>query len=451
MLSLASAIAVFATLSWMALYRRAAVFASVFLLFSLATRTLSLTYVDLAGPLYSEQLDLMIGGDTSMPLFACSVLIPILVLSYVFRPAAMQRIAVWPRQHPAGRDRVAALVLLFSGLFIAALYGDMITRGPIPLFADIDRLEYNAQMAGPLHRFVFDFFFLLAGLLGMMLVRPRVAGRDFDFAFLVLYLAMVVYFALTGNRFSVFYSFTSFFVLPLAAVPALSSCGRLPPAPHRSPWKRLLCSPVAVWSTLIVGLIGIAGLVLNSVMYVRAYDDPFALLAQRILVQPVELWWATWHDLKVGIRTDSQLIWEALFGEPIDPTRNTSIQMLMLKFLGWERTTQLLEMGQQYAGGYPEVLFDLFGPWLALPVALLFSVPTALLLRLVVVSTGEGRILTALMSLYVYFGFSLLYIGGMLSFLTVWTFWVKITLLAVVYWFEKSRRIGQTQDNVNGT
>lgn len=445
MLTLAFAAAVLIVLCWMALYRRAAIMAAVFLLFSLATRTLSLTYVDLAGPLYSEQLDLMVGGGASMPLFACSVLIPILVLSYVFRPASMERIAVLTQRQDVGRDRAASFVLVFLGLFIAALYGDMITRGPIPLFADIDRLEYNAQMAGPLHGLVFDFGFLLAGLLGMMLVRPRVAGRDFDFAFLGFYLAMVTYFALTGNRFSAFYSFTSFFLLPLAAVPALSSCGRLPPAPHRSAWKRLLCSPVAVWSTLIVGLIGIAGLVLNSVIYVRAYDDPFALLAQRILVQPVELWWATWHDMRVGIRTDSQLVWEALFGEPIDPTRNTSIQMLMLKFLGWERTAQLLEMGQQYAGGYPEVLFDLFGPWLALPVALLFSVPTALLLRLVVVSTCEARILTALMSLYVYFGFSLLYIGGMLNFLTTWTFWVKITVLAVVYWFEKSRRIGLTQ------
>jgi len=350
----------------------------------------------------------------------------------------MERIAVLTQRQGVGRDRTAAFVSVFLGLFIAALYGDMITRGPIPLFADIDRLEYNTQMSGLLHSLVFDFGFLLAGLLGMMFVRPRVAGRDFDFAFLGLYLAMLPYFALTGNRFSAFYSFTSFFVLPLAAVPALSSCGRLPPAPHRLAWKRLLCSRLGMWSTTIVGLVGIAGLLLNSVIYVRAYDDPLAFFEQRILVQPVELWWATWHDLAVGVRPDPTLIWEALFGDPIDPARNTSIQMLMVKYLGWERATQLLEMGQQYVGGYPEVLFDLFGPWLALPVALLFSIPTALLLRLIVVSTCEGRILTALMALYVYFGFSLLYLGGMLNFLTVWTFWVKIAVLVLVYWFERS-------------
>lgn len=441
MLTLTCAGAVLVVLGWMAFNRRAAILAAAFLLFSLVTRTLSLIYVDLADPIYSEQLDLMVGGGSSMPLFACSVLIPVLLLSYVFRPAGIGYIAAIKPRPGVGRDRAAAFVLVFLGLFISALYGDLITRGPIPLFADIDRLEYNAQMAGPLHSLVFDFGFLLAGLLGIMFVRPRVAGRDFDFAFLGLYLAMLAYFALTGNRFSAFYSFTSFFVLPLAAVPALSSCGRLPPPPGRSAWKRLLCSRLVVWSTLVVALVGIAGLLLNSVIYVRAYDDPLAFFAERILVQPVELWWATWHDLAVDARPDSTMIWEALFGNPIDPTRNTSIQMLMVKYLGWERATQLLEMGQQYAGGYPEVLFDLFGPWLALPVALLFSIPTALLLRLIVISTCEGRILTAVMALYVYFGFSLLYVGGMLNFLAVWTFWVKVCLLALVYWLERLKRI----------
>lgn len=441
MLTLVFAAAVLIVLSWMALYRRAASLASLFLLFSLASRTLSLTYVDLAGPLYSEQLDLMVGGGASMPLFACSVLIPLLVLSYFFRPAGMERIAVLTQCQCVGRDRAAKFVLVFFGAFIVALYGDMITRGPIPLFADIDRLEYNKQIAGPLHSLVFDFGFLLASLLGIMLVRPRVAGRDFDFAFLGFYLAMLAYFALTGNRFSAFYSFTSFFVLPMAAVPALSSCGRLPPAPDRSAWKRLLCSRLGVWSTLVVAIVGVAGLLLNSVIYVRAYDDPVAFFAERTLVQPVELWWVTWQDLAVGVRPDSTLIWESLFGNPIDPTRNTSTQMLMVKYLGWERATQLLEMGQQYVGGYPEVLFDLFGPWLAMPVALMFSIPTALLLRLVVVSTCEGRILTALMALFVFYGFSLLYLGGMLNFLIAWTFWVKIAVLALVYWWERLRQI----------
>ena len=113
------------------------------------------------------------------------------------------------------------------------------------------------------------------------------------------------------------------------------------------------------------------------------------------------------------------------------------MQMLMMKNLGYDRTSELLNMGQQYTGGYPEVLFELFGPWLALPAALLLNIPTAILLRICVVAVCEQRLMTAFMALYVFFGFSLLYIGGMLNFLVVWTFWAKVAILFVAYIVER--------------
>ena len=131
--------------------------------------------------------------------------------------------------------------------------------------------------------------------------------------------------------------------------------------------------------------------------------------------------------------TVEEEVWVDLFIYPIDPTRNTSMQMLMLRNLGYDRAKELLDMGQQYTGGYPEVLFELLGPWLALPVALGFRVVTAILLRMCVLAVCECRLLTAFMAMYVFFGFSLLFIGGMLNFLLVWTFWVKIAVLGFVY------------------
>ena len=436
MLTLLFAAAVLIALWWMVLHRPAAVLAAFFLLFSLVTRTLSLIYVDLAGPIYSEQLDSMVGGAASMPLFACSVLVVMAGVSYVFRPSRMAHIALPMSRMDVGRDWVSTLVYVLTFLFVLVLYVDMVIRSPIPLLAGIDRLEYNENLAGPFHHFLLSRGFLLAGVMGMMFVRPRLTGRDFDFPFLALYLAICAYFALTGNRFSAFYSFSSFFLLPLAAMPALSSSRRLPSAPHRSMWRRLFCSRISIGVSLIAGLLGIAWLILNSVVNVRAYDDPFNLIFQRLLVQPVELWWSTWHDLDAGVGSFPISVWEALFVDPIDPERNTSIQMLMVQNLGWERATQLIEMGQQYAGGYPEVLVELFGSWLALLIAFLVSVLAAVLLRMVVVGTCEGRFLTAFMALYVYFGFSLLYISGMLNFLVAWTFWMKIGVLTAVYVLE---------------
>jgi hypothetical protein len=113
----------------------------------------------------------------------------------------------------------------------------------------------------------------------------------------------------------------------------------------------------------------------------------------------------------------------------------------MIKNLGDDRAAELLNNGQQYAGGYPEILFELFGPGPAIVAALLFGFITAFLLRLVVGSVLVGRVVTAFLAAYVFYGFSLLYIGGMLNFLIVWTFWVKCAALLALYVFGRWRSV----------
>jgi hypothetical protein len=432
------ALAVLSGLSWLIARRTAAALAATFLLFTLTTRTISLVYVDLAGPVYSEQLDRMVGGAPSMPLFASSILILIAALAHAFRPAVLARVNLPKRSKRQGIDLAGNVLFVITAAFVASLYGDMLARGIVPLLYGMDRLEYNATIAGPLHGWLAEMGFLLAGMLGVGFCMPRMQGRDFGFRFLVLYLLVFAYFALTGNRFSAFYSFTSFFILPLAAVPAMAVVGLLPPAPVRPRWSRFVCSKITLLFAIGVGALGVVSLLLHSVINVRGYDDPVELLIQRTLIQPVELWWVTWADLNKYSGSSFEEAWIDLFTQPIDPTRNTSIQMLMLRSLGYERTKELLDMGQQYTGGYPEVLFELLGPWLGLPVALGFSVPTAMLLRMIVLAVCERRILTALMAMYVLFGFSLLFVGGMLNFLAAWTYWVKVTVLFVVYVVERN-------------
>jgi hypothetical protein len=339
--------------------------------------------------------------------------------------------AVAPRARLLGN-----VVLIALSLFLAVLYLDMLFRGPVPLFSGIDRLEYNSDMAGPLHPLVLEYGFLFAGIIGCMFVYPRLHGRDFDFRFLGLLVAFFAYYALTGNRFSAFYGFAGYFAIPLAALTAAHSVRTLGPTPRRrSPYKRFLCSRSAVVTAAAGFAFALAALLVNNIVNVRAYDDPGELFAQRTLIQPVQLWFNTWIGL--GDRVDDSFNpWNAAFVNPIDATRNTSIQVLMIKNLGDARAEELIEAGTQFAGGYPEILFELFGPWLALPIALAFGGITALLMRTLVASVYLGRFLTAFFALYVLFGFNLLYIGGMLNFLATWTFGVKILALFAAYLLE---------------
>lgn len=425
---------------WMTRERKAAVLAGVFLLFSLITRVIALLYVDLAGPLYSDQLETFIGGGPSMPLFAGAVLVFLLPLAFFFRRRAVLKV-MKPSSHPRALYNPTLLlngVFVALAIFVAAAYIDMVFRGPIPLLTGMDRLEYNKDYAGPLHDILNDNGFLIAFLLGLTFVYPRVHGHDFKTGALVLYGVIMVYFALTGNRFSAFYAFTSFFIIPLATLPLLASVGRLKPPPRkRSDVIRFLLSPLARYLVGFGALLFLVALLLNSVVNVRAYDDPANLFFQRILVQPIELWWASWAELQNYSDTSFTTAWYELFINPLDASRNTSVRLLMINSLGYERAAELAEFGTQFAGGYPEIFFELLGVWRALPVALIFGIATVLLLRLAVVSTALGRIGTAALAIYVFYGFTLLYIGGMLNFLITWTYWVKCATLLVVYLIER--------------
>ena len=56
-----------------------------------------------------------------------------------------------------------------------------------------------------------------------MLAAERLRNRRFDIRYLALIGSLMFYMFLTGNRFSAFYSYGSFFILPLSAVIAVEA------------------------------------------------------------------------------------------------------------------------------------------------------------------------------------------------------------------------------------
>lgn len=422
----------------LARFRTPAMVAAVFVLFVLITRMVALTYVDLAGPVFAEQLDENIGGpDASMPLFALSVLVFLFALAVMFRPFKLQQSLPLPVSVSPNAVALGNIVFFSSLFFIFLLYGDMLRRGVIPLFENMERFDYANLYAGPFHEIVFTHGFLLAGLLGTFFVYPRLTGQRYEYRFIGLVLLLFGYFVLTGHRFSAFFSFGSFFLLPLSAIFVLKDISALPPLPATHSFIQKLLARKSIWLLVLAVVIFVLSAVMfNSLTNVREYDDPQEKLIQRVLIQPVELWWATWDRVVVRGEWAPSLAWDLIFDDPLDASRNTGMQYLMVKALGYGRATELLSMGSQYTGGYPEVLFELVGPYAALPFALVFGLVTALLLRMIVVAVCRGNFGTVFMGIYIYYGFSLLYIGGMLNFLIAATFGLKLGVLILVYWLE---------------
>lgn len=419
----------------------AAAVASCFLLFAFAWRLVAAAYLDAGGPVFAEELNGLVGGPGAGSAFGIAIALAVTGFAWVFRPAAFAGRLVQPPLR-VGQKAVTLGDAMFwiAALFVLALYADMARRGVVPLFAHMERYEYATKHAGGLHLWLFTYGQLLAMQMGSLLVYPRLLGQPPDWRFLGLFVAIMAYCLLTGHRFSAFYSFGAFFLMPVAAVLLLRERGRLPAqAPDGTMIGRWL-GRKSTWLALgVIGLLVIGGALAHSFFVVRDYGDQATeKFIQRLLIQPVQLWWLTWERVAGLGDWRPEAAANFMFEDPLEPGRNTGIQWLMLRALGPDRAGQLLSQGQQYAGGFPEVFFELFGvgwAWVAMvPVSLV----CAWLLRAWLIALIAGRFVTSFLAAYVFYTLSIVYGGGMLNFLVAWTFWIKVAAFVAALWLERS-------------
>ncbi len=422
----------------LARYRTAAMIASGFVLVVLYLRIVSLSYIDFWGPVYAEQLYIYVGGSgASMPFLALAVMLFLFALVVVFRPYNIRNKLIYSFIVNPYAVYLSKAFFIFSVVFIALLYADMFRRGVIPLLVGMERYDYASLYAGPLHHLVIQHGFLIASLWGAFFVYPRLTGNFFAYKFAAFLLPLLIYLLLTGNRFSAFFHFIAFFLLPVSSVYLLKSIYRLPSLPPKKSFiKKVIECKATRWISYAGVICMIYFAIFNSLTQVRKYDEPEEKLRQRVLIQPAELWWVTWDRLIQKDDWTPGYAWNFMFVKPFDDNRNTGIQYLMVKALKGGRAEEILSLGGQYAGGYPEVFFELLGPYGALLIALLLCLITAMLLRLILISVCRGNIGTFFLGVYIYYGLSLIYIGGMLNFLINPIFWLKVLTLCFVFFVE---------------
>lgn len=433
MLSLSILLAVVVFCFLMLRYSTAAMLSAAFILLVLLPRLVSTAYIDIAGPLYAVQLFREIGGlGSAMPVITAFVMLVMAILWFIFRRSKVKKLLRQQRTFSTYQKFILNGMLSFYVVYVLALYADLLMRGNIPLFTQLERYEYATSVAGPLYHITIVYGFLLAAGIGLGFVYPRLHGKQFDFRFILILPLFFVYFVLTGHRFSAFFGYVCFFLLTFSSYFMMKQSGLLPTlSTGESIVYRVIKSKFSILVTILALFMTISAVLYNSMVNVRAYDFPLEMLIQRVLVQPAELWWDSWYRIFHLGEFTPDLAWYLMFDEPFDAARNTGIQYLMVKSLGFQEAEAILLQGAQYAGGYPEVLVELFG-WGAVPVAFMFALVTALLIRKVNLSVCQGRFLTAILAVYVYYGFTLLYVGGMLNFLFVVSFWLKILALILV-------------------
>jgi hypothetical protein len=473
--------------AWFIVRRPLGAFALIFLLFTLIWRLGAAGYLDAMGPLYSYEADRMVGSGIAAEFFSMAIILTIAVMAYIFRPDYFAGKVSSALRLSTASSKGFSLgdgVFWLSALYVIGLFADMLLRGAIPLFDCMERYEYLSDYAGPLHLALFEYGPLIALQLGTFCVYPRLRWGSYDYRFILLLALLIFYNALTGSRFSAFYSLSLFFITPFSLVLALKLYGDLPPRRKRTSLVGRLLDHSLFFASLGVVLVGIVSFTLvHSYANVRAeggcndaprnfeatptptnalmaqkraeslrrfldtqgtlarFLDPKTLfrIEQRILVQPIHMWFMTWDRVVESHDRDPAGAFDFVFDRDKAREGNRSIQYLMSRTLPTERATYLRSVGNQFGGGYPEILYELLGPMYAWLAIALFAAVTALLVRHWLLSALRGHFLTAFFAAYVYYAFFVMYIGGMLNFLIVPTFWAKIAFLVFFSWYELRR------------
>ncbi|WP_407188707.1 DUF6418 domain-containing protein [Bradyrhizobium centrosematis] len=404
-----------------------------FFFFAFAWRLLSVLYIDVFGPVYSEQLERELGpGFAVLPLAASQALV-LTALLISFRPrrlralsdASVIRLSAVLKSGDWSLTDVAFRVV---GLFVLALWIELLIRGHIPLFAGLERFDYTRLYGGPLHQRLLEWGPMLAFQLGVLLSLPALCGKPLDKRFAALFAALILYLFAVGHRFSSFYLYLSFLVIPMGA----ALLGKQKSQISLAKLLRRVWLP-AFGFVLLVG----AALVYSYVV-VRA-GETVALqtkLVQRILVQQGEMWWMTYERVFLHNDWNGDHAFFKLFVDPFNPNRNSTMQFLMEMGLPLERAHFIIAQGAAYTGGWPEVLFELAGPvggfCLVAVSAILFSEFMFLLTRCLV----EERYVTCFFLTPIFYALSIFLVSGMVNSFVQLTFMIKIAAAVFAYVLE---------------
>jgi hypothetical protein len=443
LLSAVAAGAVLAAIAGIAVTRPALGIIGLFVFFAFAWRLVSVLYIDVFGPLFSEQLERDIGPGISAVPIAISQGLVIAALLFSFRPQRLQRLfsADGPklsRRLPVGGLDLAGIAFWIASLFVAGLWVELLLSGPIPLFAGLERYDYSRLYGGPLLNLLLQWGPMLAFQLGIFFVAPILNDRPFDRRFGYLFASLILYLFLVGHRFSSFYIYVSFFLIPMGAV-LLGRHGMTATRRKFFPGKTL--RNLVIIGTVLILLV--AGAVVYSYIVVRGFEGAELLtkLSQRIFVQQGEMWWMTYERIFLRGDWDSGFAAHKLFFDPFDPNRNSTMQFLMELALPAERAHFILQQGSAYTGGWPEALFELGGPIGGVALVALSAIIFSEFMFLVARCIVQVRFVTCFFLTPILFALSINIVSGMANSFIQVTFLIKIAAALVVYVTEDGWRL----------
>ena len=425
-------------------------------------RTVSIAYMDIAGPVPSLELFREIGGgQAAVPLVASYILF-LFAFFWVFRTSRIRELAAIPAGGEMDLDdsrvihaRVSRLIFAGYATFLVFLVLELLRGGVIPLFAGIERYIFTNELAGPMHRMLVKYGMHISFVLGAFYAYGELLNGRPDRRFLALMVATFGYLLLVGNRFSAFYSHSTFFLMPWTAVvirrrfspPVIPPAGAVRESAlltrfrRMSRGRRILLQVTA--GAMLLTMMGYG--FYRSLVFTRNLAGEAALqnLAHRVLVLQGELWTATYERVFVEKKGDPKDAFDRVFVHPVwDPGRNTTLPYLMVLEIG-DRAFPILDIGSTYSGGYPEILFELLGPGFGFVGVFIAAIILALMYRAILRAMIEQRYVRVLLLFWLAYLVLMFHFGGMLNTFANWKFAAKLAFAAFWLLFEAGRHRGR--------
>jgi hypothetical protein len=440
LLSSASVALFLAAALWIAVKRPGLGMIFFLFLFSFAWRLTSVLYIDLFGPIFSDQLVQDIGPGIAAVPIAVSQGLVVAALLFSFRQQRIRQIigADQPIEvrWPLGRFSLQDIAFWVAAVFVVALWIELLIGGPIPLFSGMERFDYTRLYGGPLHRRLLEWGAMLAFQLGVFFSVPLLRGKTTDWRFVTLFGSLILYLFLAGHRFSSLYLYASFFIMPIGAV----VIGRHARSLFRDEvisWRMIRHLAVAGCVLLMLTAVAVA----YSYIVVRGEgNELLAKLSQRILVQQGEMWWMTYKRVFLHDEWNGSQAAYKLFVDPFDPSRNSTMQYLMELVLPLRRAHYILAQGSAYTGGWPEVFFELGGPAGGFVLVALSAIAFSEFMFLMTRCIVQERFATCFFLTPILFALSITLVSGMVNSFIQVTFLIKVSVALTVYIVENSWR-----------
>lgn len=305
-----------------------------------------------------------------------------------------------------------------------------IISGPIPLFSGIPKGEYYAFYASDLVKNFYTYSPFISFILGAFFVTKfREEGKS-NYSSIFLLLLILFIFILLGNKFSILFTTTCYFLIPVSTI-------------FFSNKKNIFKN---IKNEKISSILGTAALIsFCNALYYYFFTKwtgimGLAILGNRVLVQQGQIFVSTYDRIFVNGNFNPVMAFKRVFFEPIYTLdSNTSLHYLMYQDIGLATYTQI-EAGSIFTSSMPEILMEMFGPYLSLFAYFTFSWILCALLYILFESILKGKYLTMFFGIFVYHSISMSIIGGKLIYFCCGSvsqmYLVKILLFILAYIFE---------------